>query len=89
MSLKCLLNCTPRVTAEEFGGSSRTVAESESGRSRVNPDEEPETVIPEPIVESGPVELAAAEEEEEEEEAAQGQRHPWAMSILLKYCHFR
>ena len=77
----------PRVTAEEFG-SSRTVAESESSGSRVNlPDEEPETVIPEPIVESGPVELAAAEEEEEEEEAAQGHRQPWAIFIemFLKY----
>ena len=71
------------MTAEEFGGG-RTVAERESS-SRVSP--EPETVIPEPIVESGPVELAAAEAEEEEE-AAQGHKHAWALLIRLKYCNY-
>ena len=63
-------------TASESSDKTEEVKRTEQSKLCVDPrsqrvPEVPETVIPEPIVESGPVELEAAEEEEEEAEAVQ------------------
>ena len=70
-------------TVSESSDNNKTTAEREVNLNRTESENrvcadprsqrvpEVETVVPEPIVESGPVELAAAEEEE----AAQGRKH--------------
>ena len=83
------ISIAPKVFAPSLSATSskvkRTVSDSsdKTTENRTESDDrvservqQPETVVPEPIVESGPVELAAAEEEEE---AAQEQCRAWVI----------
>ena len=78
-------------TASESSDKTEEVKRTEQNKLCVDPrsqrvPEVPETVVPEPIVESGPVELEAAEEEE----AAQEQCRAWVkMTQLFNRPYFR